>query len=65
MLVLTRKVDESIVIDGDVIVRILRVQGDRVRIGIQAPRHIPVARAEILFDQPQSLHAFSAVTNDS
>jgi len=65
MLILTRKLNESVVIGGDVVVRILRVQGDRVRIGIQAPRNIPVTRSEILFDQPQSLHTISAVVNDS
>lgn len=65
MLVLTRKLNESIVIGGDVVVQILRVQGDRVCIGIQAPRHIPVTRAEIPFDQPQLLHTIPAVVNDS
>ena len=48
MLVLTRKRNESIVIDGDITVTVVEVRGDRVRLGIAAPRHVPVHREEIL-----------------
>ena len=46
MLVLTRKTEESILIGDDIEVRVLRVSGDRVRIGIEAPREIKVFRKE-------------------
>ncbi len=47
MLVLSRKTNESIVIDGNVTVSVLRVDNDNVRIGIDAPLEIPVLRKEI------------------
>ena len=47
MLVLSRKTNESIVIDGNVTVSVLRVDHDNVRIGIDAPMEIPVLRKEI------------------
>ena len=47
MLVLSRKTNESIVIDGNVTVSVLRVDNDNVRIGIEAPLEIPVLRKEI------------------
>lgn len=48
MLVLTRKSDEELLIDGDIRVRILSIDKGRVRLGITAPRCVPVARAELL-----------------
>jgi carbon storage regulator len=47
MLVLTRKVGESIVIDSTIRVTITSVKGDKVRIGIEAPPEVRVDRAEI------------------
>ena len=47
MLVLTRRVNETIVIDNDITITVVRIQGDKVRLGIQAPRIIPVHRQEI------------------
>ena len=47
MLVLSRKTNESIIIDGNVTVSVLRVDHDNVRIGIDAPLSIPVLRKEI------------------
>lgn len=46
MLVLTRSVDEKIVIGDDVIVTITKVNGNQVHIGIKAPKEIPVYREE-------------------
>ena len=48
MLVLSRKPGESIVIGENITVRIIEVRGDRVRIGVEAPRDVPVYRTEIL-----------------
>ena len=64
MLILTRRQNESIVVGDDVVVRILRVQGGRVRIGIQAPDNIRVSRFEIPFDQPPMPHAIPETVND-
>lgn len=51
MLVLTRKPKEQIVIDKDIIITIVQISGDRVRIGIEAPKDMPIYRAELLEDQ--------------
>ena len=48
MLVLSRKKSESIVINDDIVITIVEVRGDKVRLGIQAPREVPVHRKEVL-----------------
>jgi carbon storage regulator len=48
MLVLSRKLGESIVIGGQITVKVVRVNGDTVRLGIEAPRELPVHRAEVI-----------------
>ena len=47
MLVLSRHRDESIMIGDDVVVTIVDIRGDKVRLGIDAPQHIPVHRQEV------------------
>ena len=47
MLVLTRKVDQSIVINGNIEVQITKIEGDLVKIGIRAPRSVPIHRKEV------------------
>lgn len=47
MLVLSRQLDESIVIGDDIVITIVDVRGDKVRLGITAPNNIPVHRREI------------------
>ncbi len=48
MLVLTRRINERIIIGDDIVVTVLEVHGDQVRIGIDAPREIKVFREEVL-----------------
>jgi carbon storage regulator len=50
MLVLTRKLHESIMIGDHIEVSLLAVLGEKVRIGIQAPRDIPVFRKEVYLE---------------
>ena len=47
MLILTRRVGETIIIDDDIEVTVLAVKGNQVRLGIKAPDHIAVHREEI------------------
>jgi carbon storage regulator len=47
VLVLSRRVGEEIVIDGSIRVVIVAVQGNKVRLGVEAPPHVPVDRQEI------------------
>lgn len=47
MLVLSRKKNESIVINNDITVTVLEIRGDKVRLGIVAPKEVPVHRQEV------------------
>lgn len=53
MLVLTRKASQAIMIGDDVEVSVLAVSGDKVRIGIEAPRAVPVYRKEVWLEIQQ------------
>jgi carbon storage regulator len=53
MLVLSRKINESIVIDGRITINVLRVEGEVVKLGITAPKEIHVLRKEV-YDEIQS-----------
>lgn len=48
MLILTRRPNQALLIGSDVIVTVLEVDGDRVRLGIAAPRDIPILRDELI-----------------
>ena len=52
MLVLSRHRDESIIIAGNIVVTVVDIRGDKVRLGIDAPREVPVHRQEV-FDAIQ------------
>ena len=47
MLALARKVNESIIINDDIEVAILEIKGDQVKVGIKAPKSVPVYRKEL------------------
>jgi carbon storage regulator len=63
MLILSRKLGESIVIDGRIIVKIVRLEGDIVKLGIDAPVEIPVHRQEV-YDEIQRNNR-EALANES
>src|SRR5947209_3630035 len=50
MLVLTRKTNQSIMIGDDIEVSVLAIMGEKVRIGIEAPRSVPVFRKEVYLE---------------
>lgn len=52
MLVLARKVNQNIIIDGRITVKVIRLEGDVVKLGIQAPASVPVHRQEV-YDEIQ------------
>ena len=47
MLVLSRKKNESIVIHGDITITVVEIRDDKIRLGIQAPKHVPICRREV------------------
>ena len=47
MLILSRKKDETIVINNDIRVTVIEIRGDEARIGIDAPKEVPVHRLEV------------------
>ena len=47
MLVLSRKKDECIVINNDITIVVVEIRGDKVRLGIEAPKEVPVHRKEV------------------
>jgi carbon storage regulator len=59
MLILTRRVGETLMIGDDVTVTVLGVKGNQVRVGINAPRQVAVHREEIykrVMDERQGVH---------
>ena len=65
MLVLSRRVGESIVIGDDVRVTVLEVRGDVVRVGIKAPRAVAVHREELLRELEESNRASASPSEDA
>jgi carbon storage regulator len=66
MLVLGRKKGESIVIDDDIEITVTAIEGDMVRLGINAPKHITIHRKEVYLEiQEENKQAMSNVINIS
>ena len=63
MLVLTRKLNESIVIDGNITVTVVEVRGNRVKLGIVAPVEVPVMREEVADTLRERRHSPPAMTH--
>ena len=60
MLVLSRKKNESIVINDDITIVVVEIRGDKVRLGVEAPKEVPVHRREV-FD---AIHRNEAAAED-
>jgi carbon storage regulator len=65
MLVLSRRVGESVVVGDDVTITVLEVRGDVVRIGIDAPRSVSVHRAELLAELASSNQESASPSDDA
>ncbi len=65
MLVLTRKPNQSIMIGDDIELSVLSIAGEKVRIGIQAPREIPVFRKEVYLEIQQERNGEPAAAKDT
>jgi carbon storage regulator len=65
MLVLSRRVGESIVIGEDITVTVLEVRGDVVRVGVDAPRSVSVHREEIIRELAETNRAAASPSDDA
>ncbi|MGN0161839.1 MAG: carbon storage regulator CsrA [Lachnospiraceae bacterium] len=64
MLALSRKKDEAIVINNDIEIKILEVKGDQVKLGISAPKSVPIYRKEVYVQiQEENKEAADSVVN--
>jgi carbon storage regulator len=60
MLVLSRKKNESIVINNDITIVVVEIRGDKVRLGVEAPKEVPVHRREVY----EAIHRHNNVPSD-
>jgi carbon storage regulator len=67
MLILSRKESECIHLGDDIIVTVVRVNGDKVRIGVQAPPHIKILRTELELNwgEQASIESLPAIQDNS
>jgi carbon storage regulator len=66
VLVLSRRIGECIVIDGNITVTVIEVRGQQIRLGIEAPKEVPVWREEVAVrDAPGSYQGVAQVTRSA
>ena len=63
MLALTRKMGESLVLNNDIEVTVLEIRGDQVKLGVKAPREVPVYRKEVYLQIQKENEAAASVEN--
>ena len=63
MLALTRKKGESLVLNNDIEVTVLEIRGDQVKLGVKAPRQVPVYRNEVYLQIQKENEAAASVEN--
>ncbi|MGN9019261.1 carbon storage regulator CsrA [Lachnospiraceae bacterium HCP1S3_C3] len=63
MLALSRKKDEAIIIDNDIEVTVIEIKGDQVKIGITAPKSVPIYRKEVYLQIKQDNEEAANVAN--
>jgi carbon storage regulator len=62
MLALSRKLNESIVVNNDIEIVVLEIKGDQVKLGVKAPKSVPIYRKEI-YDQIQEANKEAVESN--
>ena len=65
MLVLSRKKNESIVINNDITIVVVEIRGDKVRLGVDAPKEVPVHRREVYDAIRRNSHDDASATEES
>ena len=63
MLALTRKKGEALVVNNDIEVTVLEIRGDQVKLGVKAPREVPVYRKEVYIQIQKENEAAASVEN--
>ena len=58
MLVLRRKINERIILDGQIAIEVLAIEGSRIKLGISAPPNISILREELLTSRPLSSNSY-------
>ncbi|GAJ97534.1 MULTISPECIES: carbon storage regulator CsrA [Geomicrobium] len=64
MLVLTRKVDDAIMIGDDIELKVISIEKDQVKLGIAAPKHVSIHRKEIVVDIAKENQAAASISQE-